>query len=458
MKKIILSAGMLIAIATVSFAQNNTSTLNQTLGARNTATMTQSGQNLNAVVNQAGTQTTDNSATIEQTGRASTAVIIERGKFQEVFIRQDNTATGGHQANVNILDAASQNNSVDVIQSGKLMEANIDLEGDGNVVTFMQSGDKNRAELIMNTSLLNDDNSVSITQMGNRNQSSVEVNGDRNTVSIDQRGLDNRIGAYMAAGVNSVDFIPGPPVGPVTIVVASANLTVPSGILVEGDDNSVTVTQGANTRDNQVAINLSGNADNNSATVTQSQNAEDNVAAILVDPNQDGNTAVITQADNAMNNEAGIHQQGDNDMATIIQAGNGNAALIVQKINTTVGSNKAFISQPGSNNEAYIQQDGTRGSNATIYQFQDGGTVAVYQTAQGEHSATITQDSDIAGARLILQQNGRANTANLVQTDINFTATDVEIIQNGQNNTVNGLTNPGNQRIVQNGNGNVASY
>lgn len=468
MKKIILTGGMLIAIATASFAQNNTTTVVQTDGARNSAITNQKGQNLNATINQTNVLTTDNKAEIIQTGRGSSATIIEKGKFNEVLINQANTTNASHEANVNIAGNDSEENLIDVIQTGKAMEADIDVEGDNNIITFTQSGDTNKGDLNMLGNGLNDDNTVSITQMGDKNQSSVILRGDGNTVTVRQNGSNNTIGRFAAGGNLAVDFIPGAPVGGVTVVVAAVGITIADDITVQGDDNTVTVTQGANTRTNQAAILIQGtgggganaDANDNVASITQSDNAENNKAVIKVEPGQDRNTSTIIQSGNALFNEAGIRQYGSDDFATISQQGSFNSAIIEQAAVTVIGSNNATINQVAgaTNNNAYVLQEGIRGSTATITQMQDGGTVALFQREQGEHVATIVQDSDISGARLVLQQNGRRNTATLTQTDINFFATDVEIIQNGQNNTVTGLTNPGNQRVTQNGNGNVAAY
>lgn len=468
MKKIILSAGMLIAVATASFAQNNTTTINQAAGERNVANSTQTGQNLNATINTNDAQATDNKATITQKGRENGAAIVERGKFNEVLINQDNLgnsgATAGHEATVNITNSASQGNSVDVIQSGKEADAIINLEGDNNVVTFTQGGDKNQADLIMNAVATNDDNTVTIDQVGDRNQASATVQGDRNSVDIDQAGFDNKAGTYQGSNNLTVTYAPSAPFfmgggsPPITgVVTTGGSITAPDGVTINGNDNTVAITQGANTRNNQVAVELQAGADENTATVNQSGNARRNTAVIQVLAGQINNTATINQTGDARDNQAGIFQSGSDDMATINQTGIGNSALIAQRVGTNIGNNMATINQPGTNNQAFIDQDGIRGSTATINQLQDGGTVGIFQTGQGGHTATVTQDSDISGARLILKQDGRSNTATLLQEDRNFQATDVEITQIGQNNTAIGINN-GSQRVTQTGNGNMAQY
>jgi len=473
MKKIILTGAVLIAIATASFAQNNTTTVVQTNGARNSAITDQKGQNNEATINQANVQTTDNKATINQVGTGNQATITERGKFNEVTITQMFPTVSNNRAEVNILGLNSQYNIVSVAQTGKEGRVDIAISGDRNGVTLNQGGDKNSAFLAVSSTAFNDFNTVLINQVGNRNESSATILGDGNSLTIDQRGNDNDIGTFAGGGNLSVNAIPSAPLpaqqnpvtgvfyGPLLALVAVANQTVlaPNGITIEGEDNVVSVTQGANTRDNQVAIRLQGSgANDNRATVNQLDNAEDNEAVIQVNTGRDRNIARIDQTGDARFNEAGIRQEGSDDNARINQMGENNSAIIIQRAATSVGTNNATINQPGNNNEAYIIQESTNASTANITQNQNGGTAAIIQTGTGGHIANLTQNSMLAGARLIVRQEGFQNVANLTQTNFDqFVIPDLEILQQGQFNTVLGIGMPTNvvNRITQVGSNNT---
>jgi hypothetical protein len=480
MKKIILTGAVLIAIATASFAQNNTTTVVQTDGARNSAVADQKGQNNQATINQTNVMTTDNKATITQMGKGNQASILEKGKFNDVSINQAFPTVSNNQASVDITGNNSQYNVVRVAQSGKEGEIDINIEGDQNGVTLNQGGDKNKADLFINSTSFNDANTVLINQIGNRNEASAAILGDGNRLTIDQKGNDNTIGTYAAGGNLSATVTPAAPLpaqqnpvtgftyGPLPALVAVGNQTVtaPNGITMQGDDNLVEVTQAANTRNNEVAIRfqgtggggLDGGANDNKAYVNQLDNAEDNVAVIQVNAGRDRNVARIDQTGDARFNEAGIRQEGSDDNARINQMGENNAAIIIQRAATTFGTNNATINQPGNNNEAYIIQEGTYASNASITQNQNGATAVIEQTGTGNHSATLVQNSTLAGARLIVRQEGANNTANLTQTNFDqFVIPDLEILQQGTNNTVLGIGSPTNvvNRITQVGSNNT---
>jgi len=463
MKKIILSVGMMLALASAGYAQSNTTTINQSSGENNTLNIEQTGQNLNATINQTTATTIGNSAEIIQTGTGSNAVIVEKGKRNNVLIEQASTgATASHDANVNVAGNGSDDNIVTVTQAGKSMEADIDVQGDRNNLTLTQSNDKNRASVQLTTTALNDDNTVSITQMGQRGQAYANVDGDRNEVTVMQDGLDNRIGDIGAPGTTvTTTFAAGTP-GPGSIIgVGAVAITANTGINIIGDDNTVSVTQEAGTKDNQVAIQLGGaGSDDNMATVNQLGTANGNTAIISVAAGSQDNEATINQSGIARNNSAAIDQQGYFDVATINQTGRGNNAVIQQLDATFVGTNTATINQPGTFNNAYVEQSGVNGSTATITQNKNQGTVAVFQRGDGGHTANITQNSNFSGARLVLLQNGFNNTTTLVQTDQNYNqAPDFELIQNGSNNTTTGINQSGAiRRITQTGNGNTFSY
>ena len=466
---------MLVAIATASYAQNNTSTLIQTDGARNQATMNQKGQLNQASIVQVGIQTTDNKAEIQQIGKNNQSLISEAGKFNDVLTKQTNTSVANNASQVFIIGDNSEHNYVRVTQADKGMTAYIAIQGDGapnggTPIVFNQSGDSNAAALIMSNGD-NDLNKVSLTQSGKDGQSRTEIQGDKNTVTITQEGNANNIGNYgglgpvIGAGFTRTRVAAGPNkslAGPnfLGAIGSPVGITVNAGINVIGDMNTITVTQTANTRNNKVAIELAGSpadgANQNTVSITQQDNAEDNQAAVYVTPGQDRNTSTIIQSGNAQFSQAGIYQRGSDDFATIKQSGKFNQAVIQQEVGTNTGSNIAEINQTGNNNNAYTFQEGQIGSKATINQTTNGNTAEIYQIGNGGHEAVVSQYSVTGGSRMVLQQEGTANKAFLNQTDIQGLPTDVEIRQTGMNNTVNGITTGGVTRFIQqNGNGNV---
>lgn len=489
MKKIVLSLGMLIAVATAGFAQTNTSTVNQANGDRNQATIDQKGQLQQATIIQTGQTTTDNQATIDQKGKGNTATINEKGKNNDVTINQDNLAnpSSTHTATVTISNAVSDENTVTVDQTGKKAVGVIDIDGDQNEVTFTQGGDENEARYIGDAGgATNDENIISVTQAGRKNQAFALTQGDANQVTINQSGNDNRIGRNAGAGAQNPVAVSfnrtrtANSLGPANNAQSPGNIggiapngsvaaTVPAnaGINILGDRNVVQVTQGVDTRNNEVAVEMGrdggpnppgSDSDDNRVVISQLGSARSNLAVVKIVPGSDLNTGTISQTGTARSNTAGIYFEGDNDNALISQTGDFNQAITYQRASTVQGSNSATISQPGNFNTGFIQQDGIRGSSATLTQLSNFNYAEIYQTDNGGHTATVTQNSLTGGSRLILEQRGTNNNANISQVDRSGAPTDVEIQQTGIGNTVMGINAAGTQRVVQVGNNNVASY
>lgn len=495
MKKIVLSLGMLIAVATASYAQQNTATLDQNLGQRNDANINQVGQLQQATVSQTGAvSTTDNKAVIDQQGKGNVAQIIELGKGNDVTITQNNVSfpSSTHTALIQVVNDLSDLNVMRIDQTGKKAVGQIFMNGDKNQVTFTQGGDENQAfyqgAAGNNT---NDENVIQITQLGRKNQSFALTEGDKNQITVSQNGNDNMIGmatggAQPLAGVgfnrvraaNSLSTNGGDPgfnanatrpIGGLTPnSVVNTSVIVDAGINILGDRNIVQVTQDQGTRNNQAGVSIGRtggpnppgtDADDNTVTIVQSGTARDNQAAVQIVPGADLNTGAINQTGTARGNSAGILFEGDNDMSTINQSGDFNMAITVQRASTVSGANIATIDQPGNNNTAYIQQDGINGSMGTITQNTNGNYAELYQSTNGGHSAVLIQNVIVPGSRLILDQVGTGNSAYLVQGQgaVIGVPTDVEIQQTGVGNQANGISN-GSQRTVQTGNYNVASY
>ncbi len=471
MKKIILSLGMLIAVATATYAQSNTATLSQNNSIRNTGDIKQVGQLNVGTVIQNGATTTGNKATIDQAGKQNTATINEVGLENNVTIMQKGANQPQHSADVVISNPASFKNVVVVDQSNKLAQAFIRVDGDENDVNFTQSGDQNSAVFISNF-ITNDKNIVKFTQTGVKGQVAGFVEGDGNKYTVTQGGNDNQVGIYNgnpAAQPALAVTLTKSRLGNSIIQAPGGNASVPAraGINVLGDRNTVEVEQGISTRDNQVGIEIGRNgapnpagpnADDNTIKVFQIGSARGNIATAVVTPGSDLNDGAITQSGTARNNSAGMYFEGDNDIARINQTGDFNTAITYQRAATVVGQNMATINQPGSFNTAFIQQDGVRASTATITQTTNNNLAEVYQSGNGGHSLTLEQKSLTGGSRFLIEQVGSDGKATITQSDISGAPTDVEIRQTGINNIVTGITNGGTPlRITQTGNNNNSS-
>lgn len=469
MKKIILSLGMLIAVATASYAQTNTATVNQTTGDRNKAVVEQTGQLNVTTVTQIGAQTTDNTATVTQKGTGNTATVSEVGKKHVVDVMQDNLAFPSNidQATVVISGAVSNSDTVNIKQTGKASETEVRLEGDANKVTITQSGDTNKARVAGNTAAGNDNNKVDITQTGKLGQVFAGFVGDFNIIKVVQGGDNNNIGSFAGPGPAIVDanFTKTRVGGNIIFDPAGVEpFVVQSGVQIAGDRNNVNLEQGTDTRDNTIGVNMAfaAGTNGNKVTIKQLNGAKENFAGVAVLGGMDDNMATITQTGaNARMNHAGIAFYGDNDVATILQTGENNLALIVSKASTVSGKNTATIEQSGNFNQGLIEQSGVNGSTAVLSQTTNFNYGEIHQQGNGNNQAYVIQESTVAGNRFLVEQLGSGNYVNARQQSIDgIQASSVEIRQTGLNNRIGSATSApgvikGDQHFTQIGNGNV---
>ncbi len=454
-----------MALATATFAQTNTSTVNQLTGENNTATITQAGNLNTATVEQIDATTKNNFATINQlSGKSNVATIMEKGTGNRAIITQSGlqTPASSHKATINISNAASKDNLVSITQAGEGMEADIALSGSNSAIpksiTIGQSGTTNKAKLVANVGL-NDFNSVAITQAGLNNQSYTAITGNSNTVTVGQAGTSNTIGTFAGGGnvALTLAIASSPMPNPCFLwMPISGAVNAGPGISITGNTNIVTVNQGAATVTNQVGVLING-ANNNIVTINQLGTATNNKAAVQVLPGQSGNQATIDQLGTATGNEAGIYQEGSNAIAQITQTGNNNKGIVYQQVGTTIGTNNATLKQSGNGNTGWISQGGLNGSTASIDQQSNNNIASITQRGNGTHQATLIQQT-VDGNRFILEQDGVQNKLTYTQKGVFGGPTDVEIRQEGMNNTINDqTTNATVIRYCQTGNNNTIS-
>ena len=299
---------------------DNTTDIDQD-GAINDATSIQSGSNNLAVIDQGVTLPGlgGSSATVVQSGSTNDGRVAQGDGASLVgFVDQAgdngfatvNQSGLGHMASVEQLagtnntgtsnqDGGAYNesgivqdgddNAADILQTGNEHTATVKQVGDRNVSTITQDGFNNRAadrttrgndnvltidqidsDNIAVSHIWGDRNTITVTQSGNNQE--VDLDGRRNTtapvlgvndnvIDFDQAGGDNFIGGWLEDGASgnmitvfqdgSNNSVSGGPFGP--------------GLYVEGDMNTITITQtGVGSTANAAAL-----GDGNSVTITQ---------------------------------------------------------------------------------------------------------------------------------------------------------------------------------------------
>ena len=181
----------------------------------------------------------DNDATITQTGNEHTATVKQVGDRNVSTITQDGfnnrAADRTTRGNDNVL-------TIDQIDSDNIAVSHI--WGDRNTITVTQSGNNQEVDLD-----------------GRRNTTAPVLGVNDNVIDFDQAGGDNFIGGWLEDGASgnmitvsqdgSNNSVSGGPFGP--------------GLYVEGDMNTITITQtGVGNTANAAAL-----GDGNSVTITQ---------------------------------------------------------------------------------------------------------------------------------------------------------------------------------------------
>ena len=204
---------------------NNTGTSNQDGGAFNESGIVQDGDDNNAMITQTGNEHT---ATAKQVGDRNVSTITQDGFNNRAA---DRTTRGNDNVIV-----------IDQIDSDNIAVSHI--WGDRNSVTVTQSGNDQEVDLD-----------------GRRNTTAPVLGVNDNVIDFDQAGGDNFIGGWLEDGASgniilvsqdgSSHSVSGGPFGP--------------GLYVEGDLNTITITQtGVSNTANAAAL-----GDGNSVTITQ---------------------------------------------------------------------------------------------------------------------------------------------------------------------------------------------
>jgi len=457
MKKVLLTGTALMAFVAASFAQSNTTTLQQN-GNSQSAMQEQNGNYLQSTVTQDKGASTNfgsfgatrqesvgangNQATVEQKNASNS----NRGYVTQL------TGTGN-------VGTITQNNNSGALSSGAIAvtvgtSAAAVKAAQGNWAGIMQVGSDNKTTSI-NQSDISYSNFGEINQYGSTNGKTLIDQSNRssgNTAKIDQ--------GTASAGVTA---------SKATILQQSNSRDNQAFVTQIASNNTATVTQNESSISNVANVSQSGTY--GIATVNQGQDANFNKATILQDTKGfyggKYNTATINQTNLSGQNAATIEQHGIYEVATINQ---GYSAV----------GNEATIQQQGYASRATISQYNVSNSKATIKQdlvTQSGG-IDVAEIQQGSSSmaasdrnvATITQDYSYNTAKL--RQYGNGNTATLTQqigdkNVIKGLGTDADgqyALQQGNNNTLTVTQNSGTSNYVPNvanvsqiGNGNMAT-
>ena len=105
---------------------------------------------------------------------------------------------------------SAENNVVNATQDGNdnFFRVMSITRGTGNLVNMLATGDANRGSwgIRGDHPESSDDNILNINQLGNNNKTAGEINGDLNTVDIIQTGDGNMVGSdwYIKDGVNII--------------------------------------------------------------------------------------------------------------------------------------------------------------------------------------------------------------------------------------------------------------
>ncbi|RYF74944.1 MAG: hypothetical protein EOO39_07720 [Cytophagaceae bacterium] len=368
MKKVILTGAALIGFVAVSFAQNNLSTVNQTVGSnnatvnqqfidlgrqlgvpdggKNQSTITQTGVNAsngnNANVLQIGT----NTSTATQVGYNNNAIVDQRSNAERAGAGLENVAT------INQGTSGANGDTHDNL-------ANTTQKGHNNTSTTTQTGISHEAYVDQQSALTN--GQATITQSGTDHLASIVQNGS----SVNPGGMYGPNSAFITqSGQNQRGFV--------TQLTDGNNATLEQS----GNNNQATVNQGTagelpgNSGDHTALVQQFGSFDVSTITQTGTQNSAKTYQT------EYDNQIVIVQS-NGLNRAAMSQQDGTSNRANITQSGNNNTLMgLSDEYARQSGTNNQFISnQSGGFGTIQLGQTGT-GNIANVTQ-SGGGTVIV---------------------------------------------------------------------------------
>lgn len=469
MKKVFLVFVSFFAI-TMAFGQSNVSSIDQNSesGAiQNKATVNQTGQGNDSDIDQLIKEgSADPDVGLNQTS------VVQNGKDNTTEVYQEMKTHGGSPANmVNINQKGKENfvdvksvsdwgHDVDVNQDGRLNEAYVDVERNGNKATINQINDNingtatqiiKAADAVVKIDQLNGknntatqtigvpefigDNDLYVKQLeGNGNIASQEVNGTGWDAS-GASGNKGRIYQNQGAGnqAHQLFDVIGDPANDPYGNYAQTTQTGGSGnyatSLQRHSNNEAYQTQ-ENGSGNyaQIGQKLGWAGETTNSKATQYQTGQDNIA-----------TAGQFNGDNV----GYQYQDGKRNKSTLKQTGGGNSSDMRQWGNDNYAASHAFngstvdMDQNGNENQATVLTKGD-GNLAKVDQKGTGNTAGEEPYWEDEYG--IFQEGDLNKAYVI--QDGQLNTAQISQVgDSNWahsTSTgsghDSEIIQAGDSN------------------------
>ena len=357
MKKVLLTGVALMAFAAAGFAQNNVSTINQSVGGNTTnvnQTWVANGNPANnskntSTITQTGVSNTEgNSANVLQIG-TSNAAVTQVGKNNATNIDQQNNGERsglGFENNATVnqgVGGAAQDNLANITQKGQTNTRKVDPTGSSHeayidqksaltngMATINQSGTDHLGSIVQNGSTVNPGgmygpNSAFITQSGDKQRGFVTQLTDGNGATVEQSGNDN----LATVNQGTAGETPGTS-GDHTALVQQLGSFDVANITQTGTDNSAKTYQTG--FDNQISINQSSiendvamsqqGGSSNRANITQSGN--NNVVKGLggdeygrqfgdtnqFTSNQTGGFGVIELGQTGTNNVANVNQSG----------------------------------------------------------------------------------------------------------------------------------------------------
>jgi len=340
--------------------------------------------------------------------------------------------------------SGSNNNRVNIQQTGSRNEITTDQSGTNNAITTTAAGNDNKAFIYQIKSNNNAaDNIVTLTQSGSNNTSTFTQNGIRDQITATQSGTYSTA-TIKQIGVNSVN-------GSVdNKLVAERKATIRENLKIFYSMFGYQTTNSQLDLDVEESYHLEyGDTDNSSvdknSSVTLTQTGLGDEANIYqgytsntdLGLSSSDNSITATQAGDSKLSKSvlTIYQSGTSNVITFDQSGVENNNATVNQIGT---SNSMDLYQNGSNNTSNFTQSGT--SNAMgVDQVGTGNLLTINQS--GSNNKIKGLDTNLIG-----KQDGDYNTGTLTQSGSNNT---MNYGQVGNNTTLT---------ATQSGSGNVTDF
>ncbi|MFN1833969.1 hypothetical protein AB2B38_001805 [Balneola sp. MJW-20] len=198
---------------------------------------------------------------VEQYGDFNNADIEIEGNNNDVDVYQ---AGDNNDASSDVFNASS-NNEVNLTQmNGNANRASYRIgDGQNNNQALMQDGSQNRSHVQILSGA--DDNISMITQTGINNRGLWVISGGNtylNSLTVATTGDDNKATGLIKGNNNTILLTQ---TGFDNLIGISGQWNAKDGVVVDGDLNTITITQTTNL--NQADVNITGN--NNTATISQ---------------------------------------------------------------------------------------------------------------------------------------------------------------------------------------------